>query len=224
MKMTSRHRSSPPRSPRAAALARIGAWLAAQRKQIRAQVVVRRGRRGGEERTSIEIDHLLQGATAGLGRIRVHTKKTFLPRAHFSSEARVCVSNAARSDSGRAIYCEDPEMGEVIAVIAFHLPREQRHPVLITTIALRDDIEGNPALGVRSISAGLALKHYVHAIAHLLGRGGHVDLDLAASGQLELMHELGFSRAPRVDGFRPGGTHLRQPSPATRPRARAGSR
>jgi hypothetical protein len=208
-----RRSKRPPPSPRAAALDQLGRWLAGQRKEIRRQVTVREGRRGGEDRTSIEVDHLLKAAGAGLGKLRVHTQKTFLPRAHFSSEARVCIANAARIESGRAIYCEDPLLGEVIAVIAFHIGRRRGQPILITTIALREDLDSNPALGARSLAAALVLKHYVHAVSERLGRGGHVDIDLAASTQRQLTEDLGFRKAPRVDGFRPGGTHLRQQAP-----------
>lgn len=134
------------------------------------------------------------------------------------------ISNAARSGSGRALYCVDTKMREVVAVIAFHLPRDTRHPLLLTCLALRADVEGNPALEARSIAAGLILKHYVHAVSHHLGRGGHIDIDLPDPAQLALMRELGFDKAPKVDGFRPSGTHLRQAAPVSRPRVRGRDR
>ncbi len=223
MKMTSRRRPAASTGPHADALSRVGVWLAPQRRQIRDQVVVNHGREEGEERTKIRIDHLLHAADAGVGLLRIHTHKTFLPRAHFSSEAKMRISNAARSDSGRAIYCVDPEMGEVIAAVALHLPRDPRHPVLLTAIALRDDVEENRTLAARSIVAGLVLKHYVHAISHRLDRGGHVDIDLASPAQVDLMRELGFKKAPKISGFRPAGTHLRQAGPVSRPRIRVPS-
>jgi hypothetical protein len=202
----------PPPNPRAAALKRLGRWLTGKRQEIRQQVRLRQGRREGEGRTSIEIDHRLEARDAGLGKLHIRTQKSHLPSAHFSSEARICISNAASSDSGRVIYCLDDD--EVIAVLAFHIGRRKSHPILITAIALRQDVEFNPNLANRTVEAALVLKHYVHAVSAELGRGGAVDIDLADSRQMELMAELGFRKAPRLAGFRPGGTHLRQQAPA----------
>ncbi|MFN8215676.1 MAG: hypothetical protein U0R71_03685 [Solirubrobacterales bacterium] len=222
--MKPRKRPDRQAGPYVATLSRLASWLASRRRDIRAQIVVHKGRRAGEGRTRIEVDHLLQTGDVGFGLLRVHAGKTFLPRAHFSSEAKMRISNAARSNSGRALYCIDMKMGEVVAVIAFHLPRDPRHPLLLTCIAFRDDVERNPALEARSIAAGLILKHYVHAASHHLGRGGHIDIDLPDPAQLALLRELGFNKAPKVDGFRPSGTHLRQAAPVSRPRVRGRGR
>jgi hypothetical protein len=195
-------------------VAQLGDWLVDHREDIRAQVRIREGRRDGELKTLVDVDHRFTCAAAKLGRLHVRARRTFLPRAQFSSETRVCIGNAARSDAGRVLYCEDQVLGEVIAVLSFHIDRRSGHPVLITAIGLRTDVENNPSLAARSLAAGLVLKHYVHAVSELIGRGGHVDLDLADRSHLELMRELGFRPAPRVPGFDPGGTHLRQPAPA----------
>jgi hypothetical protein len=200
-----------PLSPRAAALKGLGRWLVAKRKEIRHQVRVQKGRREGEERTSIEIDHPLEATDVGLGKLHIRTQKSHLPSNQFSSEARIYISNAARSDSGRVIYCLDAD--EVIAVLAFHIGRRKAHPILITVLAMRQDVKFNPTLASRTLQAALVLKHYAHAISAELGRGGDIDIDLPDSRQMELMKELGFRKAPRLEGFRPGGTHMRQVAP-----------
>jgi hypothetical protein len=201
----------PPSSPRATALKGLARWLVGKRKEIRRQVRVQQGWREGRARTLIEIDHRLEASDAGLGKLHIRTRKSHLPSSHFSSEARICISNAASSDSGRVIYCLDAD--EVIAVLAFHIGRRKSHPILITAVALRQDVEFNPTLAKRTVEAALVLKHYAHAVSAELGRDGNIDIDLADSRQIELMEELGFRKAPRLDGFRPGGTHLRQPAP-----------
>lgn len=202
-----------PEAPYAERLANLGAWLASERGQIAAQVTVRERRRGAEQKTTIAIDRRTHCPHRQLAELRIHTRKTFLPRAHFSSEAKVRIANATRSEAGRVIYCEDPVLGEVIAALAFHIPAHAEHPLLITAFALRDDVDANPRLARRSLAAVLVLKHYLHAISARLGRGGHLDIDLADRNQLELMRDLGFRPAPRLPNFRPGGTHLRQAAP-----------
>ena len=102
----------------------------------------------------------------------------------------------------------------MVAAVGYHIDARRHMPVLITAIAFRGDVAGNPQLASQSLAGALVLKHYVHAIAGLAGREAYLDLDLADRAREADAHRLGFRPAPRVRGFRPGGTHLRQPAPA----------
>ncbi|MGN6556836.1 MAG: hypothetical protein ACTHLH_02350 [Solirubrobacterales bacterium] len=121
---------------------------------------------------------------------------------------------SAERQRGRAIYCHDAQLAEVTAVCSYHIDSRPHLPVLITTLGFREDAEGNPTLEDRTLAGALVLKHHVHAIADRIGRGGHVDIDLADRRQLHLAGRLGFRKAPRLKNFRPAGLHLRQPAPA----------
>jgi len=103
----------------------------------------------------------------------------------------------------------------VVAGLSYHIHDNAGIPMLLTTIALRTDIEGNAFLRYRTLSGALVVKQYVRAIADRIGRGGYVDLDLADLKHEPLVRELGFRKAPNVKGLRPGGVHLRQPAPSS---------
>jgi hypothetical protein len=108
------------------------------------------------------------------------------------------------------MYCVDVSTQEVVGVAAYHVDTDEKMPILITTLGFRNDAGKNEWLRLRTLVAGLVLKHHLHAIAERLGRGRYVDMDLADRAQLALASELGFRPAPRIKGFRPGGLHLRQ--------------
>jgi len=111
---------------------------------------------------------------------------------------------------GRAIYCHDLGIGEVTAALAYHLDENRELPLLLLALAFRADAGSNRFLRSRTLAAALVLKQYAHAVAGKVGRGGYVDIDLGDPERLGVAHELGFRRAPRLKGFKPGGVHLRQ--------------
>jgi hypothetical protein len=208
--------------PYAAALSRLARWLADAWKRILNQVnVIEQGRRSGKT-TLVAVDHRLSCDLEMHAGWHIQTKPTFLPRDHFSSQARAYVKNAERA-RGRAMYCHDLIEQEVVAVMSYHIDEDARMPILITTLGFRIDIAGNAFLRYRTMAGALVLKHHAHAVAEKIGRGGFVDMDLADKAQFGLARELGFQPAPQVKGFRPGNLHLRQPAPV-RISARADSR
>jgi len=195
------------------ALRILARWLSDARERIFRQVNVQENERASSKETVVTIDHRLSCDLDAHAGWHVRTRPTVLPRAHFSSQTRAYVKNAERS-RGRAIYCHDPIGQEVVAAVSYHIDEDSHMPVLITTIGFRTDTGNNAFLRYRTLAGALVLKHHVHAVAEKIGRGGYVDMDLADSAQFELARELGFQRAPRVKGFRPGNLHLRQPAPA----------
>lgn len=132
---------------------------------------------------------------------------------HFSSWAVAHIKTAERS-RGRAIYCHDPLVQEVVAAVGYHIDENRTLPLLITTLAFRIDTQENAFLRYRTLAGALVLKHHLHAIAEKIGRGGCVDIDLTDRERLALAQELGFRRAPKVKGFRPSSLHLRQDAPS----------
>lgn len=196
------------------ALKELARWLTDARDRVVRQVNVRENERASGTETIVRIDHRLSCDLEAHAGWHIRTTQTFLPGAHFSSQARTYVKTAARS-RGRAIYCYGLVDEEVIAAVSYHVDEDSHMPVLITTLGLRTDIGGNDFLRYRTVAGALVLKHHVHAVADKIGRGGYVDLDLADKdpAHLELARELGFQRAPKVKGFRPGGVHLRQAAP-----------
>lgn len=194
----------------------LGQWLAGRRRRIRDQVTLRETQRGPGPETAIAIDHRFPCELEAHAGWHVRTNPAYLPGVHFTSHTRACVNGAESAGAGargRTIYCHDVGLGEVTAVLVYHLDRRTHLPVLLTALGLRSDREMTVALRDRSLAGALVLKHHLHAIADRAGRGGHVDLDLNDKRQLDLAQRLGFRRAPRVRRFRPAGTHLRQLAP-----------
>lgn len=184
--------------------------LAAAREPIQRQVTVRE--RGGGVETAVSIDHRLILALPGHAGWRVSTRPSKMPLAKFESYPRSQIKSAERL-RGRAIYCHDRDLAELVAALSYHLDLNPRLPVLLTMIAFRADAKGNAGIHHRTLAGALVLKHYVHAIAEKVDRDGHVDLDLPNKAHLPLTERLGFRPAPRVKGFKPSGTHLRQTAP-----------
>jgi hypothetical protein len=192
----------------------LGRWLTSERRRIEKQVTVREARRARGPNTTVSIDHRFPCRLDAHAGWHVRTRPAYLPFAHFSSEVRARIKGAENmGPRGRTIYCHDLGLEQVTSVLGYHLAVRPHLPVLITTLGLRRDREMTVALRDRSLAGALVLKHHLHAIADRAGRGGHVDLDLNDSRQLELARRLGFRKAPRMKGFRPAGTHLRQPAP-----------
>jgi hypothetical protein len=190
----------------------LAAWLTGERAaiDIAGQVTVRQIERGEGDRTSIAIDHLLPCPLRGFTGWRITTKKTFLPRAHFSSYATHCLKTADH-ERGRAIYCMDRVLdNEVVAGIRYHVDERPSWPVFVIGIAYRSDFRGDIELRRRTVTGAFVVKQYVHAIADALGRGSFIDSDVA-TGSEEDARELGFRKAPRLKGLRVAGTHMRQP-------------
>jgi len=191
------------------ALAELGTWLARNSDGIRAQVIVRED--GGK--TEVSIDHRLSCPIEHHTGWHVQTRPTLLPRSSFPSFATAKIK-AASTDRGRALYCHDPLSQEVTAALSYHLDERPGLPLLITAVAFRTDVAGSAFMRERTLCAALVLKHHLHALASIVGRDGHVDIDLnKREDQLEMAAELGFRPAPRVRGFRPSGVHLRQLAP-----------
>jgi hypothetical protein len=193
-------------------LAELARWLPEVRERIRKQVIVRETAGATGTQTMVTIDHRFPSALDSYAGWHVQTKPTFIPTAHFESEPRARVKSAERL-RGRAIYCHDLQLAEVTSVLSYHIDSRPHLPVLITTLGFRADAAGNVALQARTLAGALVLKHHVHAIADRIGRGGHVDIDLADKRQLDLARQLGFRKAPRLKRFKPAGLHLRQPAP-----------
>lgn len=194
------------------ALVALSRWLAEVAPNLRSHVIVRETTSAYGTRTVVEIDHLLVCPLELHDQWRVSTKPTFLPRAQFSSQARHYLKTASAT-RGRTIYCHEARVGDVVAALSYHLDDNARIPVFVTAFGLREDIGADPFLRFRTLAGALVLKHYAHAIAEKVGRGGHVDLDLANPDHESLMRTLGFQTAPQIKGLRLGRLHLRQPAP-----------
>jgi|GEM_PF-7052024 len=192
-------------------LDRLGEWLAGNRRRIERQVHTRVRPRSPRQ-TRVSIDHRLPCSLEGHVGWRISTRETQLPRAHFSSYAAAHVRGAAKR--GRAIYCHDELLNNVVAALAYHIDERAKLPLLITDIGFRNDRDLDLLTRQRSVAGALVLKHHAHAIAAKIRRGGYVDVDLRRDDRLlELAAELGFKPAPKVKDFRPGGVHLRQAAP-----------
>jgi hypothetical protein len=192
----------------------LARWLAEGRetRDLARQVIVRETQSAYGTRTVVDIDHLLACPLERHEGWRVSTRPTFLPRLHFSSQATHYLKTAAVT-RGRTLYCYEPPAGGVVAALSYHLDERKHLPVLLTTIGLRIDYPTNPFLEYRTLAGALVLKHYVHTLATKVGRGGHVDLELADRKDEPLMRRLGFRPAPRLRGRGAGGSLLRQPAP-----------
>jgi hypothetical protein len=192
----------------------LSAWLnGSGAAGIIEQVRVRTKSRAEGRETVVSIDHRLSCDLDAHDGWHVHTRPTFLPRAHFSSEATHYLKTAS-PERGRAIYCVDQGVGEVVAAVSYHLDIRPHIPVVLTTLAPRNDSAENAFLRYRSLAGLLVVKRYIHAMAEKVGRGGHVDLDLQERRLEDLARELGFRKAPKIKNFGAGGLHLRQPAPS----------
>jgi hypothetical protein len=189
----------------------LAEWLGAARERISAQVTVRETKRASGANTTVTIDHRLSCDLDDFAGWHVSTAPALLPRAHFSSYAKHLIKTAAQHGRGRALYCHDPLAQEVVSALSYHIDDDERKPVLLTALGFRTDTGENRFLSERTLSGALVLKHHVHAIAAKIGRGGYVDIDVGSREHVELVSQLGFRRAPKIKGFKPGGTHLRQP-------------
>lgn len=198
-------------SPR---LEQLGRWLVGAHDRVARQVHVRQTKRATGTQTIVSIDHRLSCDLEAHTGWHVQTRRTHLPRAHFSSWAIAHIKTAERT-RGRAIYCHDLLVQEVVAAVSYHIDRNPAMPLLITTLAFRTNAQENAFLRYRTLAGALVLKHHLHAIAAKIGRGGSVDIDLADRERLPHAQELGFRRAPRVKGYRPSShdLHLRQDAP-----------
>ncbi len=173
----------------------LGRWLTSERRRIERQVTVRETRRARGRDTTAAIDHRFPCGLHAHAGWHVRTRPAYLPLAHFPSETRARIKGAENMGArGRTIYCHDLGLEQVTSVLGYHLDARTHLPVLITTLGLRSDKEMTVALRDRSLAAALVLKHHLHAIADRAGRGGHVDLDLNDSRQLELAHLPVFAR------------------------------
>lgn len=190
----------------------LAGWLASQRGVISRQVTIRRGESAYGSRTEVAIDHRLLCDLAGHGGWRISTKPTFVSQHQFGSYARHYLKTANRG-RGRAIYCHDLSASELVAGVTYHIDDDQRIPVLLTTIAFRSDVGDSATLRYRTLAGALVAKHYVHAVAEKIGRGGFVDLDLGDRTYEPLARAMGFRKAPKIRGLRTGGVHLRQAAP-----------
>lgn len=196
------------------ALEILSRWLCHEdvAERIAAQVKVRTQPSAYGARTKVEIDHQLACPLDLHEGWRVTTKRTYLPSAHFSSQARHYLKTA-EDERGRTIYCHELGAAQVVAALSYHIDDRPTIPVLLTAIGLRIDTDENAYLAQRTLVGALVLKQYVHAIADQIDRGGYVDLDLSNRQEEPVVRRLGFRPAPRLKGFRPGGLHLRQPAP-----------
>ena len=203
--------SDPGRDP----LEDLARWLSNPKQiaAIRKQLTVHEQRTASGGQTTVDVDHQLVCPLKSHGPWRISTKPSMLPRAHFSSQATHLL-RGGDPRRGRTLYCHDRTSGEVVAAIGYHVDARTHMPLLITVVALRDDAATRPRLAAQSLGGSFVLKHYVHAISHLLARGGHVDIDLPDRARVLEARRLGFRPAPKVRGFRPGGVHMRQPAPA----------
>jgi hypothetical protein len=186
-------------------------WLADERAAINiaGQVTVRKTERGEGDWTRVAIDHLLLCPLPGYAGWRITTKKTFLPRAHFSSYATHSLRTADH-ERGRALYCMDHLLDdEVVAGMRYHVDKDLGWPVFVIGIAYRSDFRADVELRRRTVAGAFVLKQYVHAIADAIGRVSFIDIDVS-KGDEEGARELGFRRAPKLKGLRVAGTHMRQ--------------
>jgi hypothetical protein len=196
-------------------------WLSRQRKAIARQVTVRTTGGAYGERTKVTIDHRLSCDLPDHGGWRITTKRTFLPRSHFSSHSAYLLKTADHG-RGRTIYCQDQLLDyEVVAGIRYHVHDLSDWPVFIITIGFRTDFKGNVELRRRTVAGAFLLKQYVHAISDATGRGGYVDIEVPSQDTVAYAHELGFRKAPKLTGLRPSGTHMRQ-APLGQASARGG--
>lgn len=187
-------------------------WIHDQRKSLNLpkQVGVTRQAGAQGERTTVEIDHRIppsEGAPRGW---RITTKRQRLFEAHFGSEIRDRAKRATASGRGRAIYCIDFELNEVVALLTYHLDENVQHPLLLTAIGYRADAEEGTTLADRSRAGACLLKQYAHEIAAKTGRGGCVDIVEDRPDLTEELKALGFRTAPRLKGVRPSGRRWRQ--------------
>jgi hypothetical protein len=201
-----------PASDEAEPLARLAGWLEAESPRMVDQVHVSRTKRATGIETRVRIDHRLPSQIDQYDGWHIRTRRTFLPPSQFGSHARMCIKNA-NARRGRAIYCYEPTSEEVVAAATYHIDQKGDFPVLLTTLAFRTDTDDTVGLLDRTLAGALVLKHHLHAVAEKIGRGGHIDIDLADPSQEPLLRQLGFRKAPQIPGFKPAKRHLRQRAP-----------
>jgi hypothetical protein len=195
-------------------LQELARWLVDSRRRIENQVNLSETKRARGTETVVSIDHRFPCSLDAHAGWHIQTQPAFLPNAQFASETRAHIKGAERMRGrGRTIYCHDLDLGEVTSVLGYHIDARPQLPVLITTLGFRSDSAASAAMYERTIAGALVLKHHLHAVAKRIGRGGHVDIDLADKRQLDAADRLGFRKAPQLKRFRPAGTHLRQPAP-----------
>jgi hypothetical protein len=160
--------------------------------------------------THVAIDHLLSCPIEGHGGWRISNKAAYLPKPHFGSQARIRLNSAK---DGRTICAHDRSSAEVVAALSYHIDARQRMPILITAIGMRTDAADSAWESYRTLAGVLVVKQHVHALSAKIGRGGYVDLDLGDPKLKALMQRIGFTPAPRIQGFKPAGIHMRAQDP-----------
>jgi hypothetical protein len=190
----------------------LARWLSKQRTtiDIPGHVTVREAMRARGARTIVAIDHLLSCPLEGHEGWRITTKRTFLPRGHFSSYAAHSLKTADHG-RGRTIYCQDHVVDdEVVAGISYHIDERSTWPVFVTAIGFRIDFKGDVELRRRTVAGAYLLKQYVHAISDAAGRGPYVHIEVPSNDSERHARELGFHKAHKLKGLRTSGTHMRQ--------------
>lgn len=187
------------------------AWWRRQQHDwsVSGQVHIQSIRTAAGPRTSVSIDHRIPSEADPSGGWRITTRAQLLPKAHFLRHARDKV-NAASDERGRRIYCIDLGSQEVLTALSYHLDDAGSLPLLITAIALRSDSEAPSALFDQSRAAALLTKQYLHVISADTGRGDFVDIDHGNPRETQDLEDIGFTRAPKVKGYRPAGALWRQ--------------
>ena len=183
----------------------VASWWSGEdaRSLLAEQVRVKRVGSAFGERCIVSIDHRIPtnpGVPEGV-RITTQVQRVFLPSSHFDADVRKKLKEASR-ERGRAVYCIDRALGEVVAAVSYHVDEDQARPILITAIGLRID---DPRLSGVSRAMAWLLLQYICEVACQSGRGDFVDLDAPKSASEEELRGLGFRPAPRARGYRPAG-------------------
>jgi|SRR5580704_15027661 hypothetical protein len=95
--------------------------------------------------------------------------------------------------------------GDVLAAIAYHVPRAKDEQVMVTAIAAR--VDGFAADGRE---CALVVKTCLYEVASQLGRGGQLSLRISGIADEGAMADYGFRRGPQGKG-RPAALFVQDP-------------
>lgn len=156
----------------------------------------------------VEIKHPTRDfSLTGQGRYLVTTSWYPLDERQFDRRDIEIIEAADNRERGRAIWCYDLRLHEVMAAVAYHIDWK-KVPPLIQTFALRQEDERRTA----SVRCAILLKAYVHVIGAKIEERTEVDFDAEGAFEAFAYTYLGFAqRSPRDDAAKPQrGVAVRQ--------------
>ena len=122
--------------------------------------------------------------------LRHHFVTDFAGRLVRGVEDREEVNRALEQpEKGRVLYCRALPTKDLLAALAYHLPRRQSERILIRCLAVRTDAQNQ-----HSAFCALLLKVYAHEVARQTRPDASLDLEVESTEAEYYCRRFGFTR------------------------------